>query len=139
MIREQNKKISRLPSLSAKDPVGSDNKDTIPRRKVRESHSENMSFTKSYIVCLSSEVVYVCYHNYILFFVFFDQALEYARTIAKPKPPPNPKDRPGEQNVNMLPHYPQEMDPYHLVTLEMLRRHEEEKRAVARLRNIHAI
>ncbi len=71
--------------------------------------------------------------------MFFYQALEYARTIAKPKPPPNPKDRPREQNVNMLPQYPQEMDPYHLVTLEMLRRHEEEKRAVARLRNIHAI
>ncbi len=82
--------------------------------------------------------MYVIIIIYIYFF-FFDQALEYARTIAKPKPPPNPKDRPGEQNVNMLPHYPQEMDPYHLVTLEMLRRHEEEKRAVARLRNIHAI
>ncbi|XP_073685113.1 jhy protein homolog [Garra rufa] len=99
VIREQNKKISRIPSLSAKDPVGSDNKDTVPRRK----------------------------------------AIEYAKTIAKPKPPPNPKDRPREQNVSMRPQYPEEMDPFHLATLEMLRRHEEEKRAVARFRTIHAI
>ncbi|XP_058646000.1 jhy protein homolog isoform X2 [Onychostoma macrolepis] len=99
VIREQNKKISSIPSLSAKDSVGSDNKDTVPRRK----------------------------------------ALEYAKTIAKPKPPPKPKDRPREQNVSMRPQYPQEMDPFHLATLEMLRRHEEEKRAVARFRTIHAI
>lgn len=94
VIREQNKKISRIPSLSAKDPVGSDNKDTVPRRK----------------------------------------ALEYAKTIAKPKPPPKSKDRNGEQPQN-----PQETDPIHLATLEMLRRHEDEKRAVARFRTIHAI
>ncbi|XP_026129576.1 jhy protein homolog isoform X1 [Carassius auratus] len=95
VIREQNKKISRIPSLSAKDPVGSDNKNIIPRRK----------------------------------------ALEYAKTIAKPKPPPKPKDRSREQNVSTR----FEMDPFHLATLEMLRRHEEEKRAVARFRTIHAI
>lgn len=94
VIREQNKKISRIPSLSPKDPVGSDNKDTVPRRK----------------------------------------ALEYAKTIAKPKPPPKSKDRPREQ-----PQYLQETDPIHLATLEMLRRHEDEKRAVARFRTIHAI
>ncbi|CAM4729870.1 unnamed protein product [Leuciscus chuanchicus] len=94
VIREQNKKISRIPSLSAKDPVGNDNKDTVPRRK----------------------------------------ALEYAKTIAKPKPSPKTKDRNGEQPQN-----PQETDPIHLATLEMLRRHEDEKRAVARFRNIHSI
>ncbi|XP_016118692.1 uncharacterized protein C11orf63-like isoform X1 [Sinocyclocheilus grahami] len=99
VIHEQNKKISRIPSLSAKDPVGNDNKDTVPRRK----------------------------------------ALEYAKNIAKPKPPPKPKDRPREQNVSMRPQYPQEMDPFNLATLEMLRRHEEEKCAVARFRTIHAI
>ncbi|XP_043106173.1 jhy protein homolog [Puntigrus tetrazona] len=99
VIREQNKKISRIPSPSAKDPVGSDNKDTVPRRK----------------------------------------ALEYAKTIAKPKPPPKPKDRPGERNASIRPQYPQEMEPFHLATLEMLRRHEEEKRAVARFGTIHAI
>ncbi len=74
-----------------------------------------------------------------MFFLFFNQALEYAKTIAKPKPPPKPKDRPGEQNVSMQPQYPQEMDPFHLATLEMLRRHEQEKRAVARFRTIQAI
>ncbi|XP_048036679.1 jhy protein homolog isoform X1 [Megalobrama amblycephala] len=94
VIREQNKKISRIPSLSAKDPVGSDDKDIVPRRK----------------------------------------ALEYAKTIAKPKPPPKSKDRPREQ-----PQYLQETDPIHLATLEMLRRHEDEKRAVARFRTIHAV
>ncbi|XP_067289892.1 jhy protein homolog isoform X2 [Pseudorasbora parva] len=94
VIREQNKKISRIPSLSSKDPVGSDNKDTVPRRK----------------------------------------ALEYAKTIAKPKPPPKSKDRPREQ-----PQYLQETDPIHLATLEMLRRHEDEKRAVACFKTIHAI
>ncbi|XP_059400517.1 jhy protein homolog isoform X2 [Carassius carassius] len=99
VIREQNKKISRIPSLSAKDPVGSDNKDTVPRRK----------------------------------------ALEYAKNIAKPKPPPKPKDRPREQNVSAQPQYPQEMDPFNLATLEMLRRHKEEKCAVARFRTIPAI
>ncbi|XP_016416869.1 uncharacterized protein C11orf63 homolog [Sinocyclocheilus rhinocerous] len=99
VIREQNKKISRIPSLLAKDPVGSDNKDIVPRRK----------------------------------------ALEYAKTIAKPQPPPKPKDRTREQNVSTRPQYPQEMDPFHLATLEMLRRHEEEKRAVARFRAVHAI
>ncbi|XP_026103252.1 jhy protein-like isoform X2 [Carassius auratus] len=99
VIREQNKKISRIPSLSAKDPVGSDNKDTVPRRK----------------------------------------ALEYAKNIAKPKPPPKPKDTPREQNVSAQPQYPQEMDPFNLATLEMLRRHEEEKCAVARFRTIPAI
>ncbi|XP_050976417.1 jhy protein homolog isoform X3 [Labeo rohita] len=99
VIREQNKKISRIPSLSAKDSVGSDNKDTVPRRK----------------------------------------ALEYAKTIVKPKPPPKPKDIPREQNVSARTQYPQEMDPFHLATLEMLRRHEEEKRAVARFRTIHAV
>ncbi|XP_042588707.1 jhy protein homolog isoform X2 [Cyprinus carpio] len=99
VIHEQNKKISRIPSLSAKDPVGSDNKDIVPRRK----------------------------------------ALEYAKMIAKPKPPPKPKDRTREKNVSMRVQYPQEMDPFHLATLEMLKRHEEEKRAVARFRTIHAI
>ncbi|XP_016345849.1 jhy protein homolog isoform X2 [Sinocyclocheilus anshuiensis] len=99
VIHEQNKKISRIPSLSAKDPVGSDNKDTVPRRK----------------------------------------ALEYAKNIAKPKPPLKPKDRPREQNVSTRPQYPQEMDPFNLATLEMLRRHEEEKCAVACFRTIHAI
>ncbi|XP_056096185.1 jhy protein homolog [Rhinichthys klamathensis goyatoka] len=94
VIREQNKKISRIPSLSAKDPVGSDNKDTVPRMK----------------------------------------ALEYAKTIAKPKPPPKVKDSNGKQPQN-----PQETDSIHLATLEMLRRHEDEKRAVARFRTIHAI
>ncbi|NP_001038488.2 jhy protein homolog [Danio rerio] len=99
VIREQNKKISRIPSLSAKDPVGSDDKDAVPRRK----------------------------------------ALEYAKTIAKPKAPPKSKDRPGEHNMNTQPQYLQQTDPIHLATLEMLRRHEEEKRAVARFRTIHAV
>ncbi|XP_056323094.1 jhy protein homolog [Danio aesculapii] len=99
VIREQNKKISRIPSLSAKDPVGSVDKDAVPRRK----------------------------------------ALEYAKTIAKPKAPPKSKDRPGEQNINTQPQYLQETDPIHLATLDMLKRHEEEKRAVARFRTIHAV
>ncbi|XP_056592239.1 jhy protein homolog isoform X2 [Triplophysa dalaica] len=99
VIREQNKKISRIPSLSAKDPVGSDNKDTIPRRK----------------------------------------ALEYAKTIAKPKAPPKTNDRPREKYLSMQAPYLQEMDPMQLATIEMLRRHEEEKRAVARFKTIQAI
>ncbi|TRY90577.1 hypothetical protein DNTS_018357 [Danionella cerebrum] len=99
VIREQNKKISRIPSLSAKDPVGSDNKDAVPRRK----------------------------------------ALEYAKSIAKPKPPPKARDRDREQSLSMLPQHLQGTDPVHLATQEMLRRHEEEKRAVARFRSIHTI
>ncbi|KAI7793806.1 jhy protein homolog [Triplophysa rosa] len=99
VIREQNKKISRIPSLLAKDPVGSDNKDTIPRRK----------------------------------------ALEYAKTIAKPKAPPKTNDRPREKYLSMQAPYLQEMDPMQLATIEMLRRHEEEKRAVARFKTIQAI
>lgn len=41
--------------------------------------------------------------------------------------------------MNTQPQYLQETDPIHLATLEMLRRHEEEKRAVARFRTIHAV
>ncbi|XP_066507226.1 jhy protein homolog isoform X2 [Hoplias malabaricus] len=33
VIREQNKRISRIPILPARNPVSSDNKDTIPRNK----------------------------------------------------------------------------------------------------------
>nr|XP_055064243.1 jhy protein homolog isoform X2 [Misgurnus anguillicaudatus] len=99
VIREQNKKISRIPSLPAKDPVGSDNKDTVPRRK----------------------------------------ALEYAKTIAKPKAPPKTIDRPKEKNHSMHGPYLQEMDPVQLATLEMLRRHEEERQAVARFKSVPAI
>ncbi|XP_051973961.1 jhy protein homolog [Xyrauchen texanus] len=99
VIREQNKKISRIPSLPAKDPVGSDNKDTVPRRK----------------------------------------ALEYAKTIAKPKAPLKLKDTSREKNVSIQAQYLEEMDPTQMATLEMLRRHEEEKRAVAQIKTIHAI
>ncbi|XP_065115456.1 jhy protein homolog isoform X2 [Paramisgurnus dabryanus] len=99
VIREQNKKISRIPSLPAKDPVGTDNKDTVPRRK----------------------------------------ALEYAKTIAKPKAPPKTIDRPKEKNHSMHGPYLQEMDPVQLATLEMLRRHEEERQAVARFKSVPAI
>ncbi|XP_051541038.1 jhy protein homolog [Myxocyprinus asiaticus] len=99
VIREQNKKISRIPSLLAEDPVGSDNKDNVPRRK----------------------------------------ALEYAKTIAKPKAPQKLKDTSREKNVSIQAQYLEEMDPTQMATLEMLRRHEEEKRAVAQIKTIHAI
>ncbi|KAI4895930.1 hypothetical protein NFI96_031274 [Prochilodus magdalenae] len=103
VIREQNKKISRIPSLPAKNPVGSDNKDAIPRNK----------------------------------------ALEYAKTIAKPKAPQQWREKPKEKSENdgVFEHsaYLQlGVDLSQLATLEMLRkRHEQEKQAVARFTSLH--
>ncbi|XP_053501839.1 jhy protein homolog isoform X3 [Ictalurus furcatus] len=97
VIREQNKKISRIPSLPTKNPVGRDNKNNIPRNK----------------------------------------ALEYAKTIAKPKAPQQLKERPKDktESERVFEHsaYLQSgVDLTHMSTLEMLRkRHEQEKQVVA--------
>ena len=40
MIREQNKKISRMPVLPARKPGGQDKKDEVPRNKVRDAEGE---------------------------------------------------------------------------------------------------
>ncbi|MCJ8742528.1 hypothetical protein PDJAM_G00083020 [Pangasius djambal] len=103
VIREQNKKISRIPSLPTRNPVGRDNKNNIPRNK----------------------------------------ALEYAKTIAKPKAPQQLKERPRDQTESerVFEHsaYLQlGVDLTQLSTLEMLRkRHEQEKQVVARFTSSH--
>ncbi|XP_017546811.1 jhy protein homolog [Pygocentrus nattereri] len=103
VIREQNKKISRIPFLPARKPVGSDNKDAIPRNK----------------------------------------ALEYAKTITKPKAPQQWREKPKEksENESMFENsaYLQlGVDLSQLATLEMLRkRHEQEKQMVARFTSLH--
>lgn len=88
--------------------------------------------------CVDQIYLLIVVNNSSHFFIFA-QALEYAKTIAKPKAPPKSNDRSREKNLNMQASYLQEMDPTQLATLEMLRRHEEEKRAVARFKTIHAI
>ncbi|XP_072514708.1 jhy protein homolog isoform X2 [Salminus brasiliensis] len=104
VIREQNKKISRIPFLSDRNPVGSDNKDAIPRKK----------------------------------------ALEYAKTIAKPKVPQQwrvkPKEKSESENMFEQSAYIQlGVDLSQLAALEMLRkRHEQEKQAVARFTSLHS-
>ncbi|KAL0994675.1 hypothetical protein UPYG_G00125640 [Umbra pygmaea] len=107
VIREQNKKISRIPFLpAARIPVGSDNRDNIPRMK----------------------------------------ALEYARSILKPKvspQPQQPKSREPERplgGVRDTNHLLEGSNPSQLATLEALRkRHEQEKETVARFKVVHAI
>uniref|UniRef100_A0A4W5MN77 Uncharacterized protein n=1 Tax=Hucho hucho TaxID=62062 RepID=A0A4W5MN77_9TELE len=101
VIREQNKKISRIPFLpDARNPVGSNNKDNmVPRRK----------------------------------------ALEYARSILRPKVVPQaqqPKTREPERAQGAL----RDLDLSQLATVEALRkRHEQEKQTVARFNVVHAI
>ncbi|XP_026797495.3 jhy protein homolog [Pangasianodon hypophthalmus] len=103
VIREQNKKISRIPSLPTRNPVGRDNKNNIPRNK----------------------------------------ALEYAKTIAKPKAPQQLKETPKDQTESerVFEHsaYLQlGVDLTQLSTLEMLRkRHEQEKQVVACFTSTH--
>ncbi|TMS14438.1 Jhy protein-like protein [Larimichthys crocea] len=99
VIREQNKKISRIPFLPAKDPEGNDKK--VPRMK----------------------------------------ALEYAKTIAKPPVQPQSKQTQKHESEGFTEHAPylEELDMSEPVSLEVLRkRHEEEKKAVAVLRKVHA-
>ncbi|XP_010749219.3 jhy protein homolog isoform X3 [Larimichthys crocea] len=99
VIREQNKKISRIPFLPAKDPEGNDKK--VPRMK----------------------------------------ALEYAKTIAKPPVQPQSKQTQKHDSEGFTEHAPylEELDMSESVSLEVLRkRHEEEKKAVAVLRKVHA-
>ncbi|KAE8288102.1 hypothetical protein D5F01_LYC14162 [Larimichthys crocea] len=99
VIREQNKKISRIPFLPAKDPEGNDKK--VPRMK----------------------------------------ALEYAKTIAKPPVQPQSKQTQKHESEGFTEHapYSEELDMSEPVSLEVLRkRHEEEKKAVAVLRKVHA-
>ncbi|XP_048872388.1 jhy protein homolog isoform X2 [Brienomyrus brachyistius] len=65
------------------------------------------------------------------------KALEYARTIPKPKLPPQPKKRefPMKENFTEHAQYLEDLDISQLVALEMLqKRHEEEKKAVAHFR-----
>ncbi|XP_036450997.1 jhy protein homolog [Colossoma macropomum] len=103
VIREQNKKISRIPFLPARNPVGSDNKDAFPRNK----------------------------------------ALEYAKTIAKPKAPQQWREKPKEKSENesvfeRSAYLQLGVDLSQLATLEMLRkRHEQEKQMVARFTSLH--
>ncbi|XP_051257486.1 jhy protein homolog isoform X1 [Dicentrarchus labrax] len=100
VIREQNKKINRIPFLPAKDPEGSDKK--VPRMK----------------------------------------ALEYAKTIAKPLVPSQPKQRQKHPSEGFTEHasYLEGLDVSQPATLEALRkRHEEEKQAVALFRKVHAV
>ncbi|XP_076606583.1 jhy protein homolog [Chaetodon auriga] len=98
VIRERNKKISRIPFLPAKDPEGNDKK--VPRMK----------------------------------------ALEYAKTIAKPPIQSQPKQK--HQSAGFIEHtsYLEGLDGSQPATLEVLRkRHEEEKKAVALFRKVHAV
>ncbi|XP_047462254.1 jhy protein homolog [Mugil cephalus] len=100
VIREQNKKISRIPFPPTKDAESSDKK--FPRMK----------------------------------------ALEYAKTIAKPPVQSQPKQRQKHQPEGFVGHVPylEGLDVTQLAMLELLRkRHEEEKRAVALFRKVHAV
>eukprot|EP00063_Salmo_salar_P078240 XP_014053075.1 PREDICTED: uncharacterized protein C11orf63 homolog isoform X1 [Salmo salar] len=108
VIREQNKKISRIPFLpAARNPVGSNNKDNmVPRRK----------------------------------------ALEYARSILRPKVVPQaqqPKTREPERAQGALrgnTRLREGLDLSQLATVEALRkRHEQEKQTVARFNVVHSI
>lgn len=73
------------------------------------------------------------------------QALEYARTIAKPKVSPRPKKEDGagaQAKVRMQTEtrYLSGVDVGHLTLLESLRqRHEQEKRAVSQFKAIHVV
>ncbi|KAK3550347.1 hypothetical protein QTP86_025143, partial [Hemibagrus guttatus] len=103
VVREQNKKISRIPCLLTKNPVGRDNKNNDSRNK----------------------------------------ALEYAKTVAKPKAPQQLKERPkdkseSERVFQHTAYHRLGTDLTQLSTLEMLRiRHEQEKQVVARFTNVH--
>ncbi|KAK3522021.1 hypothetical protein QTP70_021388 [Hemibagrus guttatus] len=103
VVREQNKKISRIPCLLTKNPVGRDNKNNDSRNK----------------------------------------ALEYAKTVAKPKAPQQLKERPkdkseSERVFQHTAYHQLGTDLTQLSTLEMLRiRHEQEKQVVARFTNVH--
>ncbi|KAM8834549.1 jhy protein homolog isoform 1-T2 [Synchiropus picturatus] len=95
VIREQNKKISRVPFLVTKDPEGTDKK--VPRMK----------------------------------------ALEYAKTIAKPRLASQAKqaERAPSDGIGELPSSLQDKTAFQLDTLENLRkRHEQEKKTVAHFR-----
>ncbi|TKS83818.1 hypothetical protein D9C73_017931 [Collichthys lucidus] len=68
-------------------------------------------------------------------------ALEYAKTIAKPPVQPQSKQRQKHESDVLAEHAPylEELDMSEPVSLEVLRkRHEEEKKAVAVLRKVHA-
>ncbi|XP_035391666.1 jhy protein homolog [Electrophorus electricus] len=101
VIREQNKKISTIPFLPDRNPLGSGNKGDIPRNK----------------------------------------ALEYAKTIMKPKAPQQWRERPQEKHEKALEHpaiLQLGLDLSQLAALDMLRkRHEEEKQAVAHFTSHH--
>ncbi|KAF5895125.1 jhy protein [Clarias magur] len=103
VIREQNKKINRIPSVPTRSPVGSDKTNSVPRNK----------------------------------------ALEYAKTIAKPKAPQQLKkrdaDKTEQESIFEQPaHFQLGVDLTQLSTFEMLRkRHEQEKQVVARFTSIH--
>ncbi|XP_041090791.1 jhy protein homolog [Polyodon spathula] len=69
------------------------------------------------------------------------KALEYARNIPKPKPPPQPRGaakKPTRGGLNEHARYLEDLDLSQLATLEMLqRRHEEEKQLVSTFRALH--
>ncbi|XP_070773818.1 jhy protein homolog [Enoplosus armatus] len=97
VIREQNKTISRIPFLPAKDPEGDDKK--VPRTK----------------------------------------ALEYAKTIAKPPAPSQPKRGQKHWSGGLTERAPY-LEGLDVSRLEALRkRHEEEKQAVALFRKGQAV
>lgn len=87
----------------------------------------------------------------VLFFVclfVLGQALEYARTIAKPKVLPRPNKEAQKRQagtgaqalVQVQTRYLSGGDVGHLTLLESLRqRHEQEKQAVAQFKAVHAI
>ncbi|XP_060751554.1 jhy protein homolog isoform X1 [Tachysurus vachellii] len=103
VVRENNKKISKIPTLPTRNPVERDNKSNIPRNK----------------------------------------ALEYAKTISKPKASQQLKERPkdkykSEREFEHSADLQLRVDYTQLSIVEMLRkRHEQEKLLVARFTNIN--
>ncbi|XP_066570189.1 jhy protein homolog [Amia ocellicauda] len=70
------------------------------------------------------------------------KALEYAKNIPKPRPPPQPKanEKAGRMGYTEHTQYLEDLDLSQLATLEILqKRHEEEKQIVANLKALHAI
>ncbi|KAG7483582.1 hypothetical protein MATL_G00039890 [Megalops atlanticus] len=69
------------------------------------------------------------------------KALEYARSIPKPRPPPHPKNREaGKEDFHEPLGYLEDIDLSQLARLEMLqKRHEEEKQVVAHFKALHVI
>ncbi|MGH0157554.1 UNVERIFIED_CONTAM: hypothetical protein FKN15_033864 [Acipenser sinensis] len=69
------------------------------------------------------------------------KALEYARNIPKPKPPPQPRgaaEKPTKRGLTEHARYLEDLDLSQLATLEMLqRRHEEEKQVVSTFKALH--